>query len=677
MSGLLLEESSCWDLIDIAINDNAIALEEMIKTKCIADGTFWSQHKTVPQILLNYPPVICVCAFFGATNCIDKLIQYNATLEEPDLFGRNIAHFAVCCKETKQSTAFLRKLDKDLLNKVDNNGDTPLHYAAMFGRIENIKNIISVLGNESLQIRNSFNETPLMTAIKFNQNKLVKYLMNETSEAISKQKEELFITAISSGNMKYTECIGAMLNDDQKKKKEYVLKSIESKSIECFNYVEDFNNDYTEDVLIKALEQNCFNIVKTILKRTDFVTPKTISFAYFNNEIVYLKILLAYSESSSLSSIIRVDTEEKIPFIYDKIKLFIKKGWSVDTEFLKNCCRSFYQIFPLLFKMKVRFDIQAILPYIIKGIVYHGIDERYIDLFFNNGAKFTSDVLHHLTESICADVDFLPVLEYIDSGHWVNFGVDDELDQIGLLECTMSAPFLNFIFQFNPRIPFTDEYLESLTYRMLYKTTTESFIILLDHGCIDMQFDSEVNSFIVILFEQDKIYEAENLMKKYTCYLDKHLIEKNQLLEIAVREENTYIVQELLKYSPNSDKNFILKHSLYAFDELWKLVYPMLKGIDCRDVAIVETFSPKFSLKSRERLGSIGFNADEVLSDGNKMVKIYEEKKNGLSPQRTQTYISQSQAQSRAQSQAPSPVKKRKWIRHSENFFSNSLFVDQ
>ena len=656
----ILDEEISIKIINIAIKDDAKALQKLMRSHNIKNGIFWMKNVQYPRVLKNYPIIVLVFAYFGSVNCL-SLIQRSKgfNLATVDKDGKSLFHFLLCSKEREEIFNYIKEFDTSYFTKLDDNNNSPLHFAAMYGRKEYINYYLNIINDKNemngiLNMKNQNNETIIDIALKYAQNDLVFFLYSKQEDMLNNEDiEGLFEKSIHYSNTEMIKFFGGKLfaiNDPKQNVdsiREYTKSIIRTESYEAFMFVQQYIDDFDESILIQAIKSNSIIITKHILAKLQNIRPVVISNTYNDAAIQLFSVLLKYCQPSKLGNIIDLKSNSTFNFYYDKMKLLLQFGWHFDDDFLYECsCHdSFVQVFPLLFKFKIIFNIQSLFSNIIKSCSRMVISYNYIDLFVLHGAVFNDTVLHELSDFINSSYDIIPVLEYLDSGNWIKFGRNQELDHVALSECSFSAPFLSFLFQFDPDIPFLMDFPNSLTYKILYETTEESFAIYLNHDCIDMQFDSEENSYVVALIEQNKIYAAEQLMRKYNCFMSKELIERKGLFEAAIEEDNFFLCEKFASFYPKRiNKELILRKVLYAYDDMWDICKPLLQGMDCRDIAVIESLSTRFSNKTLERLAEIGFQKEQMNDNGNQFQLTLSQKHYSL--YRSKTYIALSQRQS-------------------------------
>ncbi|OHT08041.1 hypothetical protein TRFO_23572 [Tritrichomonas foetus] len=150
-------------LLNILKNDDLSGLVSIIQNEDLSyDSVFRLRSIRVPDILKREPTLVCATAFFGATKCFRYLFSNAANLDLKDSLGRNITHFA--CAGGNDEILNILYLNNFSFNLVDVSGNTCVHYAVMYHRINVVYWLWSVIG-ESLSTVNKHGISPLHIAV--------------------------------------------------------------------------------------------------------------------------------------------------------------------------------------------------------------------------------------------------------------------------------------------------------------------------------------------------------------------------------------------------------------------------------------------------------------------------------------------------------------------------------
>lgn len=98
-----------------------------------------NRSETVPWMVLDNPPLPCLCAFVAAEQCFNYLLSLGIDFADTDDQSRTLGHFAVA----GGSMEILRLIDihiqgtyNDIFETVDSKGNSCAHFAAKFGRMD-------------------------------------------------------------------------------------------------------------------------------------------------------------------------------------------------------------------------------------------------------------------------------------------------------------------------------------------------------------------------------------------------------------------------------------------------------------------------------------------------------------------------------------------------------------
>lgn len=121
-------------------------------------------------------------AYLGNDETVEALVQSNAKTDARDLTGVTALHNAAI----KGHVGCLYKLlSPETANLVDNDGNSPLHFAAARGKTEVVQFFLSNKDDMNIDINmlNAANESPLFLAIKSNNEDLTRELVLEGADA--------------------------------------------------------------------------------------------------------------------------------------------------------------------------------------------------------------------------------------------------------------------------------------------------------------------------------------------------------------------------------------------------------------------------------------------------------------------------------------------------------------
>ena len=185
----IIPKSLSEPVLKAILDDDANKLGELISNLEDVNSAFHLYNKKLPDILSNNPTMLCLCCFFSSIECFNLVRDLGGNIKEEDDFGRNCFHFATAggslemmrildqsniddvddgnSNDNKNNNSdsddsssddaiylgrnffrrnFLRKAfaefeDNNIYNKRDERGLTPMHYGAMFGRLDSIRYI--------------------------------------------------------------------------------------------------------------------------------------------------------------------------------------------------------------------------------------------------------------------------------------------------------------------------------------------------------------------------------------------------------------------------------------------------------------------------------------------------------------------------------------------------------
>lgn len=103
------------------------------------NAPFGFNNYLLPRILSSKPPVISVCAFFGAVECLRYLIQSGADTAETDVFGRTPIFFAMASKN--MDVVRCLAVNDNVYEARDREGNFPVHVACEYGFLDAVKTV--------------------------------------------------------------------------------------------------------------------------------------------------------------------------------------------------------------------------------------------------------------------------------------------------------------------------------------------------------------------------------------------------------------------------------------------------------------------------------------------------------------------------------------------------------
>ena len=180
--------------------DNVHYLLEVFENKSYKKYVFSSKFNEGNYILRNSPPLISVCAYVKAINCLKIMLENDSDINLRDEKGLTLADFAVASRSTEVINILSKKvtyyhalsyaaslgyadiceylLDELKVdgNKINGMGQNALHLAAMTGNADTISVLVS---HNVCDINEKDNEgnTPVLLATKKNNLGALKYIL--------------------------------------------------------------------------------------------------------------------------------------------------------------------------------------------------------------------------------------------------------------------------------------------------------------------------------------------------------------------------------------------------------------------------------------------------------------------------------------------------------------------
>ncbi|KAJ4702498.1 Ankyrin repeat family protein [Melia azedarach] len=113
--------------------------------------------------------------------------------------GETALHIAAEAKQIGFVKALVKTMDEDDLKKKNNHGDTALHYAAMYGKVELAQEVMK--NNTSIaMIANNYGALPIHLAAWIGHKEMVDFLYQKTRHLLEEDsKAELFVSCIERG----------------------------------------------------------------------------------------------------------------------------------------------------------------------------------------------------------------------------------------------------------------------------------------------------------------------------------------------------------------------------------------------------------------------------------------------------------------------------------------------
>jgi ankyrin repeat protein len=151
------------EIIEAIITDDSATFATLVfENTETMDQVFGFDTFFVPRILSSAPPLISVCAFFKAVNCLQLLLDAGASLKKEDLLDKTPIFFAVASGSLE--IVRMVDVDSDTLQKVDKEGNLPIHFACEFGFCDAINYIYTKGHFLQLSASNSLRQVPLLLA---------------------------------------------------------------------------------------------------------------------------------------------------------------------------------------------------------------------------------------------------------------------------------------------------------------------------------------------------------------------------------------------------------------------------------------------------------------------------------------------------------------------------------
>lgn len=224
----MIPKSLAEPILTAILEDDSNKLSELISNLEDVNSAFHLYNKKLPDILSNNPTMLCICCFFGSIECFNLIRDLDGNIKEEDDFGRNCFHFATAggsldmmrilhqsntdnVKDNASSnnnnnnnnnqsdddsssdddaifigrsffrrsilkTAFAEFEDNNIYNKRDARGLTPMHYGAMFGRLNAIK-YIWTKGAQLDKIHDFQGNRPIHLACLYGHTHVVKFFV--------------------------------------------------------------------------------------------------------------------------------------------------------------------------------------------------------------------------------------------------------------------------------------------------------------------------------------------------------------------------------------------------------------------------------------------------------------------------------------------------------------------
>ena len=202
-------------IIDAIKEDNDGALRNELVGEIDANYQINPSVLLAPPILGFSAPLVSLCAFFGAKNCVEMLINQGCDLSIEDDEGRNVMQFAIASGnmeiiriidshdipidgcfsvaiEYMQKDAFNFLLEKqsDLSYGIEETIDCPLHAAAKTNSVYFAKLLLS--HGVSRLSRDEYNWTPLHIAASYNSIEVLKLLLeHKNNESVNPNVADL------------------------------------------------------------------------------------------------------------------------------------------------------------------------------------------------------------------------------------------------------------------------------------------------------------------------------------------------------------------------------------------------------------------------------------------------------------------------------------------------------
>lgn len=161
------------------INDDAENLGEISEEDANYRTHYSPACKDIPEELSFQAPILAVATYFHAMKCFDALLAKGSKIEANDYLFRTLIHFIVM-KGHFDLLEDQRFAECDF-NKEDWKGQTPIHYCAVYNRLEMLKYLHQNKGID-INITDSCGDTPLSLACKFGSSTIIEYLLQNQAE---------------------------------------------------------------------------------------------------------------------------------------------------------------------------------------------------------------------------------------------------------------------------------------------------------------------------------------------------------------------------------------------------------------------------------------------------------------------------------------------------------------
>lgn len=280
-------------VIDCIIDDDVNLFSNLINdlaiSTCDTNINLSMTNYKLPKILADCPPISCMCAFFGAKNCLLFLCNFfqdgflSSQMKKQDFKGRSIVHFA-CAGGNFEIVEMLEKAGF-LFDANDFEGYQPIHYSVMndkshifkylyekganpffiktsnclspyhvacyFGNTEILKFLDDRNDTFSIFYHNNYNDisTPLCLACKGSQDIALKYLLTKINITDEQPKilYQPLLSAIENGSIY---CVKTILHTEK-------IKLLDDDSLKNL-MIKTISAEYS-DVLMVLLKYNIFS----------------------------------------------------------------------------------------------------------------------------------------------------------------------------------------------------------------------------------------------------------------------------------------------------------------------------------------------------------------------------------------------------------------------------------
>ena len=195
--------------INILIIDDVNMLKDFIENNKYFEFKQENGEIQIPLILRDFPPLSLIAVYFNAYKCYDYLIEKDHEKNIKDKKNRSIFHFLATTQQMNVTllNSLINDNKEEIINEKDNDGNTPLHYAAYYGRKGNCEELIKL--GASLEIENNNNEKPIEIASKIGFSDVVELLGEKMrfNTRPNKWKDIVLENAIKSKSLKTCEVI--------------------------------------------------------------------------------------------------------------------------------------------------------------------------------------------------------------------------------------------------------------------------------------------------------------------------------------------------------------------------------------------------------------------------------------------------------------------------------------